>query len=389
MRQTRSGLVVSLLACATLLLYLPQTGMGQADEETRTRAQLARLQAEMGKLSRELESDLKQRDSLQAALRQSEKDIGAIRRDIEKTLKELEKLQGQLADMRRQRHELQVARGQQQELIIREIKAAYQMGKQGQLKILLNQERPDTMARAMAYYDYFYRARQDHIDNYLDTIDRINRLEPDIAAAAAQLQAAQETLDGQRQQLVAGKQQRERDLKKLNSAIVGKDRQLRQMGQDREELERLLEVIEQAIAEMQVPQEFQGFDTLKGSMPWPVRAKPSNRFGAKRSSSDMRWQGLVLPAAEGSSVSAIHHGRVVFADWFRGSGLLLIIDHGEGYMSLYANNQALLRDVGEWVTAGSAVATVGNSGGQRDAALYFEIRHNGKPVNPGSWLAGG
>ena len=191
------------------------------------------------------------------------------------------------------------------------------------------------------------------------------------------------------QQFVIGKQQRQRDLGLLNKAIRGKDARLQKMAADREELERLLEVIEQAVAELQIPMEFQDFASQKGAMYWPVTGKPSNRFGGRRAGSQMRWRGLVIPAEEGSRVASIHHGRVVFADWFRGSGLLLIIDHGDGYMSLYAHNQALLRDVGEWVSGGSPVAMVGNSGGQQEAALYFEIRHDGKPINPDAWMSRG
>ena len=118
----------------------------------------------------------------------------------------------------------------------------------------------------------------------------------------------------------------------------------------------------------------------------PVTGKPNNRFGSRRGQGSLRWQGLIIPAEEGSDVAAIHHGRVVFADWFRGSGLLLIIDHGDGYKSLYAHNESLLRDVGEWVSAGASVATVGNSGGRAESALYFEIRKDGKPTNPANWL---
>jgi septal ring factor EnvC (AmiA/AmiB activator) len=123
-------------------------------------------------------------------------------------------------------------------------------------------------------------------------------------------------------------------------------------------------------------------------MPWPVKGKPSNTFGRARNEGKMRWQGITIPAKEGVTVRAIHHGRVVYSDWLRGSGLLLIIDHGDGYMSLYAHNQSLLRDVGEWVTAGTPISTVGSSGGRDRAALYFEIRHQGKPTNPAKWCGG-
>ena len=377
---THGCIVVSLMALGPVFAD---------DEETQTRAQLEKLRHDMAALSGELERDMQTRGSLQAALRNSEIAIGRTRKDIEQTRKRLVQAQSKLRQLRRQRQELLIARGEQQELITREIQTAYQMGKQGQLKILLNQEAPDTLARSMAYYEYFYAARQGHIESYLEILSDLDKVEPEIADTTFQLEVSRTTLEKQEQQLVSRKRQRQRDLGQLNKAISGKDARLQKMAVDREELERLLEVIEQAVAELQIPLEYQDFASQKGGMHWPVTGKPSNRYGSRRASSKLRWQGLVIPAKEGSNVASIHHGRVVFADWFRGSGLLLIIDHGDGYMSLYAHNQALLRDVGEWVSGGSPVATVGNSGGRQEAALYFEIRHDGKPINPGLWFSRG
>jgi septal ring factor EnvC (AmiA/AmiB activator) len=157
------------------------------------------------------------------------------------------------------------------------------------------------------------------------------------------------------------------------------------MEQNRKELEKLVAAIEKAVANLEVPDDYQPFKAARGTMPWPIGGKRANSFGRPRNEGKMRWQGVTIPASEGDSVKAIHHGRVVYADWLRGSGLLMIIDHGEGYMSLYAHNQSLLREVGEWVSAGTPISTVGNSGGQEQSALYFEIRHQGKPTNPTKW----
>ena len=126
----------------------------------------------------------------------------------------------------------------------------------------------------------------------------------------------------------------------------------------------------------------------RGAMRWPTEGRLGNRFGRPRNQGKMRWRGVTINAETGTPVNAIHHGRVVYADWLRGSGLLLVLDHGEGYMSLYAHNETLLRDVGDWVTAGAPIATVGASGGRERPALYFEIRHRGDPVDPGDWCRG-
>jgi septal ring factor EnvC (AmiA/AmiB activator) len=379
----------ALILGGLLLAQPPFHYAARADEESETRARLEQLKNAMERLSRELQDDKRERGSLRAALRDSEIALGELQASIQSTRKKLARTKKQLQQLRRQREELLIARGEQQELISREIKTAYQLGRQGQLKILLNQEQPHTLARAMAYYDYFYQARQTHIRQYLSVLQRINLLEPEITTTAEQLQTTQATLDQQREELVIGKRQREKDLANLNAGIETKDGRLQQMASDRRELERLLEAIEQAVEDMQTPPDYQSFATLKGRMPWPLAGKPRNRYGKKRDEGTLRWQGLMIPASAGSTVTAIHHGRVVFADWFRGSGLLLIIDHGDGYMSLYAHNQTLLRDVGEWVSAGAEISTVGNSGGQQQAALYFEIRHQGKPTNPTPWLGRG
>jgi septal ring factor EnvC (AmiA/AmiB activator) len=369
-----------------LLTGALQAALAQDDEEAQTRDKLARLMQEIAALSDDLKSDLEQRSSLRDALRKSEVAIGVIRRKINSTREELARNRKQLESLEDQRQQLLVARGRQQELINRELQTAYQMGKQAQLRVLLNQEDPATLARAMTYYDYFYQARQQHIRRYLEIVERIEVLQPEIRQTTQSLESNRQTLDTQEAELVERQRQRQRELAELNATIETKDQKLQKLDRDREELERLLEVIEQAVADMEVPAQYQPFERVRGQMPWPVAGKPSNRFGSRRSQGSQRWQGLVIPAKEGSEVTAIHHGRVVFADWFRGSGLLLIIDHGDGFMSLYAHNEALLRDVGEWVSAGAPIATVGNSGGRDEFALYFEIRKDGKPTNPANWL---
>ncbi|MEM0954185.1 MAG: peptidoglycan DD-metalloendopeptidase family protein [Pseudomonadota bacterium] len=358
----------------------------QVNDEAKTRRQLVQLKSEIARLSKELRSDLSRRSSLRDALRKSELTIAQLRRDIERTQLALSESREELTSLQQQRDALLVARGRQQERIAVEIQTAYQMGKQAQLRVLLNQEDPATLARAMTYYDYFYQARLDAIRGYLETVATLDELAPDIEAAQAELESNRQSLDSQREKLVASQQQRQKDLRQLNAAIETKDQRLQKLAEDETELQRLLDVIEEAIVDLAVPESYQAFADARGAMPWPISGKARNRFGGRRGQGSLRWQGLEIPARPGSPVQAIHHGRVVFADWFRGSGLLLIIDHGDGFMSLYAHNETLLREVGEWVTAGADIATVGRSGGRDETALYFEIRRDGKPTNPTPWL---
>lgn len=374
------------LLCLLGVLSLPLVALGQNDDETRTRQQLAELKAQITELGEALRNDLSRRSGLRDALRESELAIAGLQRDIDRTRKSIADNRDKLAALDRERQALLVARGRQQERIAFEIQTAYQMGKQAQLRVLLNQEDPATLARAMTYYDYFYQARLEAIQSYLDTVKRLDAIAPQISATQASLEQYDQSLTNQRQALVRSQQQRQRDLDQLNATIRTRDQRLKKLTEDEAELQQLLEVIEEAVVDMAVPDSFQAFAAVQGAMPWPVAGKPSNRFGERRGQGSLRWQGLEIPARPGSPVKAIHHGRVVFADWFRGSGLLLIIDHGDGFMSLYAHNETLLRDVGEWVMAGADIATVGRSGGRDQTALYFEIRRQGKPTNPLAWL---
>ena len=382
------------ILCCTLFctlcctLFWPSAAVPDDTEQQGTRARLQQLRADMAALSAVRTRDLKARAGLQANLQQSELAIGALGRRMSQTGRQLQALNRQLAQLQERRRRSQSARAEQQQRVSREIQAAYLAGRQAPLKILLSQEQPDKLARAMTYYEYFFRARRRHIERYLAVINRIDSLRREIGATRQRQRSARATLASQRGVMQQRQRRRERDLRQLNAGIRGNEQKLQQMVAAERQLERLLQEIQQATAGIEMPSQHRGFATLQGQLPWPVAGRASNRYGARRGSG-LQWQGLVIPAGAGSQVNAIHNGRVVFADWLRGSGLLLIIDHGDGYLSLYARNQTLLRDVGEWVAAGAGVATVGNSGGQRDFALYFEIRHKGQPVNPGRWLASG
>jgi septal ring factor EnvC (AmiA/AmiB activator) len=262
------------------------------------------------------------------------------------------------------------------------------MGGDAHIKVLLNQQNPNTVSRAMAYYEYFFAARTQLLASYRETLAGLAQLENEISRTSAALEVNRQALQQQRQALAGAQEARKQAVASLSADIDSKGSQLQQLERDRGKLEELLKAIEEAVVNLKVPSDYQAFAAARGKMPWPLAGKPSNRFGTSRNEGKMRWQGLTIPAREGTPVHAIHHGRVVYADWFRGSGLLLIIDHGDGYMSLYAHNQSLLREVGEWVTAGTPISTVGSSGGLDKPALYFEVRHNGKPTNPSAWCRG-
>ena len=379
------GVPIRCLIVIFCSLLLTITQPAAANDAEHKRAEIKQLDREMQSLKKLLNRFRSQRSSLQNNLRKAEVDIGAVQQKIRIIQQQLKQQQRELQSLQHKRRELTSAQQKQQKIIAQQVLAAYQIGQQKKLKVLLNQQQPEKLSRSLTYYDYFNRARSEQIEAYINIINELDVIEPQITSKAASLKSAKATLDQEYKSLQSSQRDRKKNLYSINSAIKTKDQHLKKINNERAELERLLEAVEQTIANISIPNDYRPFAQLKGKLHWPIKGKPSNRFGSPRDSSKLKWQGVIIPARAGTTIKAIHHGRVVFADWLRGSGLLVIVDHGDGYMSLYAHNQSLLIETGDWVTAGDNIATVGNSGGQLNSGLYFEIRHKGKPTNPIRW----
>jgi len=375
------------LAVLLASLPAPVPVMAQSDEQ-QTQQQLEQLQGKIQQLNRELSSAKTRRDKLRAEVKEAELALGKLQGQVRQTRAEIATAENKLTALQTQQEQLETRRQEQQARIANELETAWKMGRQEQIKVLLNQESPHTVARALAYYRYFFEARSELIEQFRVTLEQLKTVQAGIETTRQQLAGRQTELERQSAQLEANREARKQAVASLAANIAEKGDELQQLEQDQKKLEELLATIRAAVLDMNVPDDYRSFAEAKGKMPWPVAGKPSNQFGRARNAGKMRWQGVNIPAKEGTAVRAIHNGRVVYADWFRGSGLLLIIDHGDGYMSLYAHNQSLVREVGEWVKAGTAVGAVGASGGLEQPAVYFEIRHNGKPTNPASWCKG-
>lgn len=404
-----------LLPLAAALLFVAPHAAVAAENPQETRSQLEALKGEIDKLKESLQQFKDERSKVQGDLRKSEMDIGTTQKKIREIEKQMQQQEQELQKLQQQRQTLQESKRSQQRHISQQVRAAWQLGEQNKVKALLNQEDPEHVSRMLTYYDYFNRARSEQIEAYLDIISQLDAVQPEIERKTTELQQIRSTLGEQHSQQVGARQERERALAKLGATIKSKDEELKQMAQDRAALEQLLKKLEQIAArkrakekksEPRIAEEREpalstanlpavtsteplagnrSFRDARGQLPWPVAGKPVNRFGAQRGNSSLRWQGINIVAGEGTTVRTVHGGRVIFADWLRGSGLLLIVDHGGGFMSLYAHNQTLLRNVGDAVKAGDPIATVGSSGGQQQAALYFEIRREGVPTDPAQW----
>lgn len=365
-----------------------------ADEKS----DMEKLQKEIAALQKELKSVQGARSGLQKELEKSETQINGLEKKADDIKKELNQQHQDLDNLKQERTQLEQQRTSQQEKIAEQILAAYKLGQQSDIKLLLNQESPDKVSRLMSYHGYFVVAQQQKVETYRDTISKIDKITPDIEKKTLELASMQSQLDSQRNALSSAHQERQTALHKVNSQIKNKQQELTQLSEDRRKLQVLLSRVTRKIASsgairspeyVPLPKGGEKFSVRKGKLPWPTKGKMLHRFGSPRIAGQLNWNGAYIAAAQGNKVIAVHHGRVVFADYFGGHGLLLIVDHGEGFLSLYAHNQSLLKKAGDPVIAGESIAIVGNSGGQSTLGVYFEIRRDGKPIDPSSWLAPG
>ncbi len=364
------------------LLWLP---LAQGDEAEADRARLEELQEQITALQRRIDRRDNKRSALSEELEQREQAQAEIGRKVAGLEEEVETLEQERRQLNRRRRELEQARETQQEQVSRELATAYRLGREEPLKLLLNLEQPDELMRTLRYYRYFLEARSDKLAEYRATLDELTDVEQAIADNQQRLARNLESLAEQKRALEKAQQQRRQVLARLEEELASEQEQLEKMNRERSELEEILAALEAAVQDLEAP-DTEPFPEHKGELSWPVTGKVLQAFGSRRAA-NIPWRGWLMAAEEGEGVRSVHGGRVVFADYMRGHGLVLIIDHGDSYLSLYAHNQVLLKESGDWVRAGEAVARVGRSGGLSDSALYFEIRHNGQPQDPKVWLA--
>ncbi|MGV3593041.1 MAG: murein hydrolase activator EnvC family protein [Gammaproteobacteria bacterium] len=357
----------------------------QAQPAQPPQADLERINAAIAAAERQLAASRERRGAVASEIEASEQAILDTARALATVRTELDERQQTLAELRDTQAQLAADSATQQRIIANYARRAWMSGNEEYLKLLLNQDDPQRSARVLRYYGYFSAARADKLAAFRQTLAELAQVEIEIEAASAALAAQQDELAVQQQQLAAQQQERQALLARLDSDLTAGDAALQQLEMDKIEIELLLQELQSSVVENSSMSDQEPFASRKGQLNWPLDGPHINQFGTRHSLGDLTWEGVTIGAQAGTDVRAIHHGRVVFADWFTTSGLLLIIDHGDGFMSLYAHNQELYRTVGEWVAAGDVIAAVGNTGGQREAGLYFEIRRNGRAENPADW----
>ncbi|WP_332771459.1 MULTISPECIES: murein hydrolase activator EnvC family protein [Pseudomonas] len=409
-----------------------------ADERAQTQQQLEATRQDIAELKKMLGKLQEEKSGVQKDLKSTETEIGDLEKQVEALQQELKKTEGELERLDTEKKKLQSARVEQQRLIAIQARSAYQSGREEYLKLLLNQQNPEKFARTLTYYDYLSKARLEQLRTFNETLRQLANVEQDISRQQAQLLAQRGNLDSRRQELEAVRNERRQVLAKLNTDMQARDQKLQSRQQDQAELTKVLKTIEETLArqareaeearknallaqqqaeeqrrqqqalaanEEEAPKKTRttlgplvssegasyggAFSAARGKLPWPVNGRLLARFGDARGGDDRaKWDGVMIGANPGTQVRAVHGGRVVFADWLRGAGLLVILDHGNGYLSLYGHNQSLLKRAGDIVKAGEAISTVGDSGGQDSSGLYFAIRQQGRPTDPSQWCRG-
>ncbi|WP_346720079.1 murein hydrolase activator EnvC family protein [Pseudoalteromonas ruthenica] len=368
---------VSLL-CATLLAFLSFNSFAN---ENRTKQDLTEVQQELKKSQQNYQQQQRSLDKLQSQLKNSEQAIAA-------NAKELRALDNKLADNERQHQKLQQQAEQLEsrrkkldKVLAAQVKSAYMVGGHDYSKMLLNQQDTAKLERTISYYDYFNKARLQQLEALQQTMREIAQNQAALQQNRQQLAKLREQEQQQQQQLVAAKAQRQSQVQELQGKLNQLQSSIAYLKDNEQTLLNTLAELERS-KDRQVA--MLGLGSSKGKLTWPTRGKLTHRFGTRKRQG-FNWKGVVIAASEGSSITSIEDGQVVFADWLRGFGWVMVVDHGKGYMSLYGHAQALLKEVGDPVYKGETIALVGQSGGQIDPGLYFEIRHKGRAVNPTTW----
>ena len=331
------------------------------------------------------------------SLRESERAISETNRVLRELAGQQRALNAKLSELQGQSHRAATDIDGQQAQLARLLYQQYIGVQPDALKLLLNRDDPNRIARELHYLTHLSRARAELIRSLRSNLGQLNELEDTTRQQSAELAAINAEQQAQRKRLEAEKRTRKAVLVRVSRQIEQQRREISTLKRNENRLARLVEQLSQMLSRAR-PEALRNerlpdasgdgspFAQLKGRLNLPVRGELKNRFGSPREDSGLSWKGLFIAAPAGQEVRAIAAGRVVFADWLRGFGNLLIIDHGGGYMSLYGNNESLYKQVGAATLGGETVAAVGNSGGNTDSGLYFEIRHQGKAFDPLVWI---
>lgn len=358
--------------------------VGHAEQPNVSAQRLERLEKRIGEIDQWLQKAEENRTDLVQTLRSLEREIGKVNNQLHQLRQREAELQAGLASLNREatglKGELEAQRG----ALTAQLRNAWMQGDAPGLKVLLSEIDPQRVARLMTYHKYLSQDAVGRLETFKETLAQLQKNREQAMITKAELAESRQQTEARRKEQQNRQAERKKALAALKTDISARRSELEQLRADREQLEGLVKQVEEAVRTIELPSQSTPFKALRGKLPWPTRGKVVANYGEPMAGGKLRRNGTIIQADPEEPIQAVHYGRVVFANWLRGFGLLLIIDHGDGYMSLYGQNGGLLKSVGDWVSAGETVAIAGEGGSPR--GFYFEIRHNGKPGDPAQWL---
>jgi len=374
------------VASATLLCAAVRATAPQPNDSSQAKARLAAVRGRIAALTERLSGELRRRDALGARLREVELTITAKRRRLESLHAEQAATERHQADLRAEQAQEQKALQAERAALGNQVRAAYMIGRQEQLKLLLNQSNPASFGRTLAYYGYFAQERSGKIDVIQTQVTRLQQLVAEIAQQGVQLKALEIEAGKEVAALEHARAERADALAALTKQVASGSQELAALKREEQAVESLVADLARVLQDFPVDPT-QSFAGMRGKLPWPVLGRVTAHYQEQQanSASATRWNGDMIEAARGAKVRAPYFGRVVYADWLQGLGLLLIIGHSGGYMTLYGHAEVLYKSVGDWVAPGDVIAALSDAGGAAPQ-LYFEIREGRKTVDPKAWL---
>jgi len=372
---------ILLLSAALVAAQAPNEGLTKVKE-----LELEEVRAQISELKQSMDRRAAERDEITTGLQAAEVQIAEKRINLRELERQRSFSERKKATLDKQLIEREDQLALESKELAAQIRAVYTNGGQERIKLLLNQQDPAELGRLLTYYKYMSDYRGENIESVTRNIaalaelraaavDEENRIARLARAQSAELAELNEAQTNRKQLLVS-----------LNSQIKREGTAIERLAAEEKDLARLIAELTSILSDYPISSE-EPFSTLRGQLTWPIAGRVMHDYGQPRAGGALKWNGVVFAAPRGREVRAVYHGRVVFADWLAGMGLLVIVDHGEGYMTLYGYNETILKTTGDWVAPGDAIATVGDSGGQSQAGLYFELREGTRPVNPRQWIS--
>jgi len=398
--RSQKPLTFYLVGCLMLCLLIVANPSIADDKADAAKKDISGIQKQINKIKKKLSKTKKEQHDVTDALKQSETAISLANKTLHTIKQEQKQNKSKLKELKQQSLSINKKLGQQQQQLGRLLYQRYTLGNQSYAQLILQSKNPSQISRDLKYQSYIAKAHTKLISDMQDNLNEIKQLDAKTTQALQKVAELKTQQESERKALKKQKAEKALVLKKLSKKISTQQAKINKLKRDEKNLSRLVARLTKKSKPQKIPSSkivaknkqtpdnrYAGkkFSSLKGKLKLPVKGDVTNRFGRKRQDGGLSWKGLFIRAKEGASVKSVAGGRVVFADWMRGFGNLIIVDHGSGYMSLYGNNQTIFKNVGEDVKGGDTIAAVGNTGGNKSNGLYYELRKKSVPFDPLKW----